>query len=54
MKAAKGKKQPQKVRLQIQVKTDIAKAIRRKAVDELTNVSNLLTEWVESWGDRQK
>ena len=52
MKAAKGKKQPQKVRLQIQVRTEIAKAIRRRAVDQLTNVSKLLTEWVESWGKR--
>ena len=52
MKAAKGKKQPQNVRLQIQVRTEIGKAIRRRAVDELTNVSNLLTEWVESWKDK--
>jgi len=49
MKAAKGKKQPQKVRLQIQLPTEIAKAIRRRGVDELKNVSKLLTEWVESW-----
>jgi len=54
MKAAKGKKQPQKVRLQIQVRTEIGKAIRRRAVDELTNVSNLLTEWVESWKEKKK
>jgi len=54
MKAPKGKKQPQKVRLQIQVRTETAKAIRRRAVDELTNVSNLLTEWVESWEKKQK
>jgi hypothetical protein len=52
MKAVKGKKQPQKVRLQIQVRTEIGKAIRRRAVDQLTNVSKLLTEWVDSWEKR--
>lgn len=54
MKAAKIKEQPKKVRLQIQVKTEIAKALRRRAVDELKNVSKLLTEWVESWKGGKK
>lgn len=54
MKAAKKKEQPKKVRLQIQVRTEIAKAIRRRAVDELTNVSKLLTGWVESWKQMKK
>lgn len=54
MKATKIKEQPKKVRLQIQVKTEIAKALRKRAVDELTNVSKLLTEWVDSWKQTKK
>lgn len=49
MKSSKRKPDPKRVRLQVLLPTEIAKAIRRRAVDELKNVSRLLTEWVMSW-----
>jgi len=54
MKAPKRKGNPERVRLQVQLPTEIAKAIRRRAVDELKNVSKLLTEWVEGWEKKKK
>jgi hypothetical protein len=54
MKTPKRKVDPKRVRLQVQLPTEIAKAIRRRAVDELKNVSKLLTEWVESWKEKKK
>jgi len=54
MKAAKKKEQPKRIRVQIQVPTEIAKALRKRAVDELKTVSRLLTEWVESWEETKK
>ncbi len=54
MRAAKRKGDPERVRLQVQLPTETAKAIRRRAVDELKNVSKLLIEWVDSWKEKKK
>jgi hypothetical protein len=54
MRVAKKKEQPKKLRVQIQVRTEIVKALRKRAVDELKTVSKLLTEWVESWKETKK
>jgi len=45
----KTKKQPRKVRLQLLLDTEIAKAIRRKAVDNLQTPTKFITSWVLSW-----
>jgi len=50
----KTKKQPKKVRLQLLLDTEIAKAIRRAAVDNLQTPTKFITTWVLSWKDKQK
>lgn len=48
------KKQPRKVRLQLLLDTEIAKAIRRRAVDNLQTPTKFITSWVKSWGKDKK
>lgn len=43
------KKQPNKVRIQLQLDTEIAKALKRKAVDNLQTLTKFITAWVKSW-----
>jgi hypothetical protein len=50
----KTKKQPRKVRLQLLLDTEIAKAIRRRAVDNLQTPTKFITSWVRSWGKDKK
>ena len=50
----KTKKQPRKVRLQLLLDTEIAKAIRRRAVDNLQTPTKFITSWVKSWGKEKK
>ena len=50
----KTKKQPKKVRLQLLLDTEIAKAIRKRAVDNLQTPTKFITSWVLSWKDKQK
>jgi hypothetical protein len=50
----KTKKQPNKVRLQLLLDTEIAKAIRRRAVDNLQTPTKFITSWVKSWGKDKK
>jgi len=50
----KTKKQPRKVRLQLLLDTEIAKAIRRRAVDNLQTPTKFITSWVLSWKDKRK
>jgi hypothetical protein len=50
----KTKKQPKKVRLQLLLDTEIAKALRKRAVDDLQTPTKFITSWVLSWKDKQK
>ena len=50
----KTKKQPKKVRLQLLLDTEIAKAIRKRAVDNLQTPTKFITGWVKSWGKDKK
>ena len=50
----KTKNQPKKVRLQLLLDTEIAKAIRRRAVDNLQTPTKFITSWVKSWGKDKK
>lgn len=54
MSVARKKKEPKRLRVQVQLPTDIAKALRKRSIDELKTVSKLLTEWVMSWKDKRK
>jgi len=54
MSPARKKKEPKRLRVQVQLPTDTAKALRKRSIDELKTVSRLLTEWVSSWKDKQK
>jgi hypothetical protein len=44
--------QPRKVRLQLLLDTEIIKALRRRAVDNLQTPTKLITSWVLSWKDK--
>jgi len=44
----KKKNQP-KVRLQLLLDTEIAKALRKRAVDNLQTPTKFITSWVKSW-----
>lgn len=50
----KTKKQPKKVRLQLLLDTEIVKAMRKRAVDNLQTPTKFITEWVMGWKDKQK
>jgi len=50
----KKKKQPDKVRVQLLLDTEISKTLRKKAVDNLQTLSKFITSWVLSWKDKQK
>lgn len=50
----KTKKQPKKVRLQLLLDTEIAKALRKSAVDNLQTPTKFITEWVMNWKDKKK
>lgn len=50
----KTKKQPKKVRLQLLLDTEIAKALRRRAIDNLQTPTKFITSWVLSWKDKQR
>jgi len=50
----KKKNQPKKVRLQLLLDTEIAKALRKKAVDNLQTPTKFITSWVLSWKDKKK
>jgi len=50
----KTKRQPNKVRLQLLLDTEIAKALRKKAVDNLQTPTKFITCWVSSWKKKQK
>ena len=50
----KTKKQPTKVRLQLLLDTEIVKAIRRAAVDNLQTPTKFITSWVKSWRKDKK
>jgi len=50
----KTKKQPTKVRLQLLLDTEIAKTLRKRAVDNLQTPTKFITSWVKSWGKDKK
>jgi len=54
MSASRKKNEPKRLRVQVQLPTDIAKALRKRSIDELKTVSRLLTDWVQSWKDKEK
>jgi hypothetical protein len=50
----KTNKQPKKVRLQLLLDTEIAKALRKSAVDNLQTPTKFITAWVKSWKEKRK
>jgi uncharacterized protein (DUF1778 family) len=48
------KKQPSKVRIQLQLDTDIAKALKMKAAGNLQTLTKFITSWVLSWKGKRK
>jgi len=50
----KKKNQPKKVRLQLLLDTEIAKDLRKRAVDNLQTPTKFITSWVLSWKEKQK
>jgi hypothetical protein len=50
----KTNKQPRKVRLQLLLDTEIAKALRKKAIDNLQTPTKFITTWVMSWKEKRK
>jgi uncharacterized protein (DUF1778 family) len=48
------KKQPKKVRIQLQLDTEIAKALKVEAARNLQTLTKFITEWVTSWKDKKK
>jgi len=48
------KKQPKKVRIQLQLDTEIAKALKTEAVNQLQTLTKFITEWVKSFKHKQK
>jgi uncharacterized protein (DUF1778 family) len=48
------KKQPRKVRIQLQLDIEIAKALRVKAAGNLQTLTKFITEWVRSWDKKKK
>jgi len=50
----KKKNQPKKVRLQLLLDTEISKALRKRAVDNLQTPTKFITSWVLSWKHKKK
>jgi len=50
----KKRNQPKKVRLQLLLDTEIAKALRKRAVDNLQTPTKFITNWVLSWKEKKK
>jgi hypothetical protein len=48
------KNQPKKVRLQLLLDTEILKALRKRAVDNLQTPTKFITSWVKSWEKNKK
>ena len=47
-------KEAESIRLQVQLKPDIMRALRKRAAEELKTVRKLIIEWVESWKEYKK
>jgi hypothetical protein len=50
----KKKHQPDKVRVQLLLDTQIYKTLRKRAVDNLQTLSRFITSLVESWEQKKK
>ena len=48
------KKQPKKVRIQLQLDTEIARALKMKAAAHLQTLTKFITQWVKSWDKKKK
>lgn len=48
------KKQPSKVRIQLQLDTEIAKALKIKAATNLQTLTGFITTLVRSWDKKRK
>lgn len=48
------KQQPDKVRVQLLLDTEISKTLRKRAVDNLQTLSRFITSWVKSWEQKKK
>lgn len=48
------KKRSKKVRIQLQLDTEIARALKMKAAGNLQTLTKFITEWVKSWEHKKK
>ena len=48
------KKSPKKVRIQVDLDVDIAKALKIRAVENLQTLTAFITKWVMSWKEKKK
>ena len=48
------KKGPKKVRIQVDLDVDTAKALKIRAVQNLQTLTKFITQWVKSWDKKKK